>query len=262
LAWLGGQAKLLARGDIDAHRRIEAADGVAIDVWVIRARNVPRERPRGTVLFAHGLWDSKARMYRPGQRLADRGFDVVLPDLRSHGRSGGTCSTFGALEAGDLKSVMDALADEGLIHGQIHVVGFSMGGGIAVQYAAADPRCRGVLALAPVASARRIMKRMLLVRAPLAGKAEIDATIDRAGELGGFDIDAASAVACADRLRCPLIVAHGRCDLTVPPSHGRDIFEAAQVPKKLILVPFVGHNSLLFGRTGWIADQIDWLDGR
>jgi len=260
---MGGAGKLLAKGKIDAHRRIPAADGEPLDVWVIGARRAGSpQRCRGTVLLIHGLWDSKARMYTAGARLAAEGYHVVLPDLRAHGRSGGELTTWGARETEDLAAVMAALTAEGLIAGPRQVVGFSMGGGIAVQYAATDPACRGVVALAPVGDTRAILRRLLRVQAPLTRGARVEAIVDRAGELGGFDVDATSAVAVAPRLRCPIVILHGRLDRTVPPAHSQAIHAAAAGPKQLLHVPWAGHNSLLYGRANWILAQVTALAAR
>lgn len=258
LAMQGPVAAMLRRGRISAWRTIGSPDGTAIDTWLLGARDSQGNavRARGTALLIHGLWDAKAHLLGPARHIAAAGFDVVLADLRSHGRSGGTFCTFGSREKHDLLAVMDSLTAEGLIGGPRYVMGFSMGGGTAVQYAALDPQCRGVLAMAPVASARLIMTRLLLVFSPFMGRSRMDRVIGRAGELAGFCVEAASAIDAASQLRCPLSVVHGMLDGTVPMSHGRLVYEAARAPRRLTLVPWAGHNSLMLGRGAWIARQI------
>jgi len=255
----GPPRRLIERGRITAHRRVPAPDGTELDLWLIAGDTATRGKPRGTVLLLHGMWDSKARMLAPGRLLADRGFDVVLPDLRGLGRSGGAHTTFGVLEVDDLRAAMAAVRDDGFAAPPFYVVGFSMGGGIAIQYAAREPRCAGVLALAPAAGARQAMRHALRFLAPAMGRRDADAVIDRAAEIAGVDIDLASAVEAAPRLRCPLIVAQGAWDVIVPPSHGRAVFAAAPQPKRLVSIPLTGHLTLLPGRAAWIADRIDEL---
>jgi len=257
LAMLGGDARLLQRGRVSSHRRITVRDGTRIDLWIIHPH--ARQPARGTVLLVHGLWDSKALMLPIGERLARMGYHVVLPDLRSHGRSGGQYVTFGGLETTDLREVMDQLLRSGEVTGPLYVEGFSMGGGIAVQYAAADPRCQGVAALAPVASARLILHRVLRLAAPFCPEKTFRASLARAGELAGFAPDRASAIDAAGRLRCPLIVVHGRMDLTVPYAHGVKVYHAATVAKEMITVPWAGHKSLLRARSGFNARLIEKL---
>ena len=251
-AMLGSPRKLIRRGRIDIHRRIETRDNVLLDVWAIRSR---KESSRGTVVLLHGLWDSKARLYGLGQQLADRGFDVILPDNRCHGRSNGTYITWGAREKHDVATIVDVLTAKESLSSRIYVFGVSMGGCIAVQYGAHDDRCAGVMAVAPAAGARQVLRRMF----PLMSLAGVDATRQAVEELAGFDIDQASAVKAASRLNCPLLVVHGRLDLTVPFWHGQNIYNAAPQPKRFHHVWWAGHASILVGREKWFADQLERL---
>jgi len=284
LARLGGAEKLLAAGRIDKHIRFSPADGVELDVWLIRGRLCdpsaltgeggpkgrvsvtdsskapdasssadPTGQPAtGTVLILHGLWDSKARFFRLGELLADRGFDVVLPDLRRHGDSTGGFTTFGSLEKRDMLALMTSLRAAGDVRGPLWVFGFSMGAATTVQYAAFDPLVRGAVAAAPFADAKRITRRTV----PLMSDAKFEAAWSRAAEIAGFDPNDTTPVLAAAMLRCPLIVIHGRLDLIVPYSHGRAVFEAAPQPKRLYTVPWAGHPSLLLKGRRWFADRI------
>jgi len=257
LAMLGSADKLLAARRIDKHLRFSPTDGVELDVWLIRgcgpaaAPTAPDNAP-GTVLMIHGLWDSKGRFFRLGELLARRGFDVVLPDLRRHGDSTGGFTTYGALEKRDLLALMTSLRAAGEIRGPLWVFSFSMGAATAVQYSALDPLVRGAVAVAPFADGRSITKRL----APLMSRRKFDAVWARAAEMAGFDPDDTSTVEAARRLRCPLIVIHGRLDLIVPYSHGRAVFEAAPQPKRLYTIGWAGHPALLLKGRRWFADRI------
>jgi predicted alpha/beta-fold hydrolase len=209
LAMLGSADKLLAAGRIDKHLRFSPADGVELDVWLIRGRHQWHGRPAheshgrparvecpclqgrdgpathgqdaratpaaapgnaaaptapnnapGTVLIIHGLWDSKGRLFRLGELLARRGFDVVMPDLRCHGDSTGGFTTYGALEKRDMLALMNSLRAAGEVRGPLWVFGFSMGAATAVQYSALDPLVRGAVAVAPFADGRSITKHL------------------------------------------------------------------------------------------------------
>ncbi|MFW6061932.1 MAG: alpha/beta hydrolase [Planctomycetota bacterium] len=263
LAMAGDPDKLLRRGEIDTHLRLPAPDGTEIDVWTIRGRtpavSQPTADPQGTVLLIHGLWDSKVLMLPTGRELAKLGYDVILPDLRAHGASGGTYVTWGAQETDDLRAVVDELLRRGTVHEPLYVVGFSMGGGIAIQYAAADRRCRAVMALAPVASAERILRRIVRPLKLGMRKGDVDAAFARAGGLAGVDLNQASAVDAGRHLHCPLLLVHGTLDWMVPHDHSRLIHAAAPGPKDLITVPRKTHTGLIFGRAKWNARHLDAL---
>ena len=134
------------------------------------------------------------------------------------------------------------------------LVGASLGGLVAIQYAAMDSRVRGVMAIAPPASLKRIGRRIL----PLETKRDYEQALWKAGAIAGFDPYSASAVAAAGRLSCPIILAHGLLDVIVPYSHSQAIYRAAHEPKKLIPLPFGGHDGGM-GQELWIAAQLEKL---
>ena len=246
--------QLLAAGRIDEHLRREVDEDVELDVWLIRGRGDMAGR-RGSVAVLHGLWDNKARLFGVGEQLAARGFDIVLPDLRGHGRSGGRHTTFGALEKRDVSRLMGALAGEGRIAEPRYAFGYSMGAAVAVQYAAAEPRCRGVVAVAPFADGPSVVRRACL----LMGRGKYDALWARAGEIARFDPAETSTVAAAATLTCPLTVVHGRLDWLVPYSHGKAVFDAAPQPKRLITIGWADHFTILIARANWFAARLDCI---
>ncbi len=251
LAMAGTAQDLLASGRIDAHRRVAVDDGVELDVWLLRSRR-PDGDCNGTVLILHGLWDSKAHFLALGERLAEMGYDVVLPDLRAHGRSTGENVTYGAREKHDCRTLLARLRAAGDAREPFYAFGVSMGAATAVLYAATDPACRGVVAVAPYRDARAVCRRVV----PLMGDAQYDALWARAAELADFDPVEACTAAAAAKLECPLTVVHGRADWLVPFSHGRAVYEAAPEPKRFIEVPWAGHFSILLARRNWFADRI------
>jgi len=263
LALAGPPEKLIKDYKIDAHRRYTMSDKTTeIDVWIIKARPPKGQQPpkkvlaRGTVVILHGLSDSKARYLGLGRRLADNGFDVVLPDLRAHGKSTGQFTTYGAWERVDVKRVVDKLIAEKVVSRRVYVFGVSLGGSVAIQYAAIESKCRGVAAVAPFKDAYSITRRRLL----LLSQEDFEQTLARAGELANFTPDGASALKAAGVLSCPLLIIHGRLDTVVPYDHGRAIYEAAKDPKRMLTVAWAGHGSILMGREGWFVARIEELD--
>ncbi len=238
-AMTGRAQGLIARGQINSHHRIGAPDGVEIDVWVINGRHsqTPEGPPRHTVVLVHPLLCAKGWFLKLGQMFAEMGWDVVLPDLRGHGDSGGKYITWGAKEKHDLKAVMDRLIADGVVSDSVYVLGSSMGGAVAIQYAAIEPRCRGVMALAPPKSARAICRRILMLHSTRS----FEAALTRASELAEFDPDDASAEAAAASVRCPLLILHGLFDIIVPYDHGRAIVRAAAGPSGLRPMVLRGH---------------------
>jgi len=267
MEWCAGPAERLEEtGRIDAHRRVEVEEGVEIDVWLIKSRLYDESAgnkgsifegrlTRGTVVLLHPMLTGKAWFLGMGERMAKRGWDVVLMDLRGHGFSDGEYTTWGVREKQDVKKVVDEILAGEAVSGNVYACGSSAGGSIAIQYAAIDPRCKGVVAVAPPAGAVGIFRRILCLLA----EPYFQRAVKRAGEMADFDPADASAVAAAKKLKCPLVVIHGSWDLLVPFQNGERIFQAAGSEKKrLIPLKYVGHISEI-GRTGWLTDQMDTL---
>ncbi len=266
MEFFAGTSKfLLKTGRISSHRRVTVEEGVERDTWVIRSRLSDRQAgrdgslfesklTRGTVVLLHPLMAGKAWFLGLGEKLATRGWDVVLMDLRGHGYSTGPYTTWGAREKRDVKAVMDELLETEPIHDRIYVCGSSMGAGVAIQYAAIDSRCKGVIAIAPPVDATEVFRKMLF----LLPKVRFDKAVGRAGELADFNPADASALAAAEKLQCPLMVVQGRWDMLVSVDEAESIFAAADTPKKYIQLKYAGHAAEV-GRTTWLAGQMDAL---
>jgi uncharacterized protein len=118
---------------------VRASDGAVLRGWKVRAAN-----PNGAwVLAFHGVGDNRIGVVEHSEILLRAGYNVVLMDSRRHGQSEGEIATYGWLERNDARAIVDALvACEHPTH--IFALGESMGAGIALQSAAADPALKDV----------------------------------------------------------------------------------------------------------------------
>ena len=233
--WMVGSSDDLVKvGRISAAERVAAPDKTPLDVWILKSAKQPA---RGTVLILHGLLDSKITYLNLARALKDRDFDVVLMDLRAHGRSGGKYIAFGALEKTDAKAVMDAVVDKHKLALPIYVFGADLGGAVAIQYAALDPRVQGVVALAANKDMAAVCRKFIPL---VASDEDYQKALARAGDLGGFKPADASALVAIVTLRCPIILVHGQLDGIVPAADSQALYAAATATtqKELVIVPF------------------------
>ncbi len=252
---------LAQTGRIDLHREITGANGTPIDVWVLSAHpTATAEGTRGTAVLLHGITESKAAYLGAAEQLSRKGYDVVLPDLRAHGRSGGEYVTYGALESRDVKAVMDLLIGAGTVDEKVVVFGTTLGATTAIQYAAIDQRVQGVLALTPYKDAAAIARRRIALSAPAMGIEDFQTVLDRAGEIAEFNPAEASSVEAARVMAAPLHLVHGLLDVWVPLEHSKAIYKAAPGPKKLTVVtPGPEQVALAVAMESWIAEKLDQL---
>ncbi len=119
---------------------LKADDGVAL--FVRRFEPASRDADR-SVLLVHGMSEHGQCYQHVAESMVARGWNVVVPDLRGHGQSGGDhihVNDFSEYVA-DLKQVFDA---SGLRSQNTVLVGHSMGGLISARFVQQFPRwkCR------------------------------------------------------------------------------------------------------------------------
>src|SRR5688500_3210811 len=101
-----------------------AADGVPLSGWW-----VPAGEARGTVVLVHGLNRSRIEMVRKTPFLHGKGWNALLIDLRHHGTSGGTVSSFGHFEKQDVHAAVEYARSRS--PGPVVLWGVSLGGASA-----------------------------------------------------------------------------------------------------------------------------------
>lgn len=254
---------------IDDQLRIEvdgAGRAVSLSVWIIE----PKARPIGTVLVLHGIRSDKFWLKGLAKRVALEGYRAVLPDLPGHGRSSGDWLTYGALEAREMKSLVDELDKRGRVTGNLGVVGLSYGAAVGIQFAGIDPRVHAVVAIAPFSSLRAVVPGYVAHYLPVINRlipsAFVQRAVDRAGVLGHFDPDDASPLSSITRTRTPVLLIHGLADGHIAPAHSVALHAAAPDHSELALVEGADHFSIAGDPTRVIQTRgmqwlHRWLDG-
>jgi len=224
----------------------EGEGGVTLRGWRFPASGSSRGV---TVVWLHGIADTRASGTWIAERLVSKGFDVLAWDARAHGASGGAACTYGVLEKRDLSRALDAAGVRRAI-----LVGHSLGAAVALQAAAEDPRVEAVVAISSFSDLEAIARD----RAPwIASEAQLREALAIAGREGGFAVAEASPVSAARRIRVPVLLVHGADDRETRSVHSERILAALAGPSSLLLLPATGHNDAP-GR-GWREIEA-WLD--
>ena len=222
------------------------------------------QKPLGTVLVLHGIWNSSFWMLPTAQMLADAGFRSVLVDLRGHGNSTGEWLTYGIQEAQDISQVIDELERRRLVQGPLGVYGISYGATTSIHLAGIDSRVQAVAAVAPFSSMRDVVPDYSRTVLPgverLISDDDLQNAVDVSGLKGHFDPDHSSALEAIRRTEAPVLILHGTDDWLVPPYHALRLHEAAPERSELVFVPKTGHIKIWFDPTGEVAIQSrNWL---
>lgn len=200
-----------------------ASDGTKLHGWYI-----PHPQPKAVVLFAHGnagnITHRELLLRAMHNRLK---LSVLIFDYRGYGHSEGSPTERGVLD--DARAARTWLAQKtGLKETDLVLMGESLGGAVAVDLAA-DGGARGLILENTFTSLPEVGAyhySWLPVRLFMRSKLD---SLSKIGKYHG-----------------PLLMVHGNSDTIVPIAFGRRLFEAANEPKQLVVIPHGNHND---GRT-------------
>lgn len=263
----------------------------AVDLFVRRFTPAAGEGAR-TALLVHGATEHGGRYAHVAEFFVQRGWNVVVADLRGHGRSGGR-----PMHVSDFRhyvhDVMRTREAFGLDPAQTAIVGHSMGGLVSALTVQHDPQCAAALVmLAPllgvqvrVPIATFAAGRMLSLFAPgvrfqsqidphdvtcnplAMARRERDPFNHRFVTAGWYFAMRAALRAAwkrAGAIQLPVLVVQGSDDRIVDPARSRAWVEAVgSEDRRYCELP--GHLHELYNEPTWrstLQDVADWLEER
>jgi len=229
----------LAYEEVDFKSR----DGNPLSGWW-----VPAPENLGTVVLVHGLNRSRIEMVRKVPFLHRSGWNALLFDLRHHGKSGGSASTFGYFEREDVL----AAKTFALSRSQAPVVlwGVSLGAASATLAAAEDKGVAGLVCDSSYRSLRDTVSHhvalarnwrwflRILPSWPVANE-----VVYWIGRRGGFDPDGVNIAAAASRLAGrPCLFVCNSGDRRMPSEIAFELQRAVGDKAKVLVVPGRSHG--------------------
>lgn len=215
-------------------------DGIPLGGWLIPAQDAGR-----AVIFLHGHAGSMDPDLKYAPWFHERGITVLMFDFRGHGRSGGKHVSMGYFERRDLLAAEKFLRERG--YDRIGILGFSMGGAVAVSSAPLSQDIRAVVADGSFVWLRDAIYEGMRERGipgalakPLAFLA-----VKAAGWRLGADLEQADPGLWASKVAPrALFLIHGERDPYTSTGEVRAMFAAAGDPKELWIVPEAGHRNV------------------
>jgi len=188
----------------------------------------PDSSETNVVLYNHGNRDHLQFYWPRVEYFYTMGLSVFVYDYQGYGMSEGEPSEEGIYS--DAAAAHAYLASRGIADSSIAVYGFSLGGAPATHLAARVFTPRALILEAPFASASRLVESAVL--ADLPSSYFMDGAYDNEGKIGS--------------VHAPVLIMHGAADSFVDfENNGRVLFEKANDPKRLVVVPSADHNQVM-----------------
>lgn len=216
-------------------------DSVRLSCCILRT-SVPDSK--GTVVLLHGIAACKELNFGFARLLNDNGWDVVITDLRAHGKSGGSYCTFGYYEKHDVSAILTAAIGR-KCPAPYGIFGASLGGAVALQTLAEDKRWNFGIIESTFDNLINVSVEYGHYWFGFRSRALAEFIMARSSSIAHFPADSVSPMLAARSITCPILLAHGDDDRKIPAEHTRLIFEnLATHDKKRIVIHGAGHDDL------------------
>ncbi|GEO67844.1 alpha/beta hydrolase [Levilactobacillus spicheri] len=196
-----------------------------------------------TVVLVHGFASSKEQMGGYAGLFHQLGYNVLVPDDRAQGQSGGQAMSYGYFESRDyLKWINQVIARQGK-QSQIVLFGVSMGGATTMmasgqktptQLKAYIEDCGYTTADAEIRYQAKQMYNL-----PYWPMVPLTSAVTKLK--AGFSFKQADALSAVKKNHKPMLFIHGGADTFVPTKMVYQVYRADAGPKQLLVVPGAKH---------------------
>lgn len=217
---------------------VTTEDGLDLVGWFVPSQN------GAVVMLQHGYKGNRIGMLEEAEMLYRYDYGALLMTVRAHDLSDGEIITFGYYEMLDLEAWYQFLLSRQEVDPEkIGILGNSMGGSIAIQYAAQNEKIKAVVAQSAFSSlddtvATSVEAFTGLPAFPFGPMIVFWAELEL-GEDSSL-INAKEWIAKISPR--PVLLLHGGQDLVIDRESAEKLFQAAGEPKELWYEPEVGHT--------------------
>lgn len=237
---------------------VMAGDGKRLVGWYVEGTT------GAVVILQHGYKAERGEMLNEAAMLSRHGFGVLLPGMRAHDLSDGDVITFGKEEVPDLERwYRFVLERPGVDPERIGVLGNSLGGTLAIEFAAKTPGVRAVAinsAFSSLTDTLGTSVRFFTGLPPFPFAPAIAFWAERRTGFVVADVDATKWIGrIAPR---PVFIMQGGADVVISTDSGRRLFEAAGEPRELWYDEGVGHSRFDTARPEEYERRVSGFFGR
>ena len=220
-------------------------------------------QPNAAVILCHGMESSKEseKLVTLSRRLSERGILALRFDFAGSGGSEGKFEemTYSG-EVEDLRAAYDFVLR--YKPKKIGVLGSSMGGTVALLFAAEEKNVAALVTIAAPVHPERFSERLSTPEETRQWRTRgfIEYHGRRLNVSLLHDLEVLDVPKAARKISCPVLVIHGDQDDIVPVEEGHELFAALAGPKRLCIIEGSGHR---LTEPAYLqkalAESIDWL---
>lgn len=209
---------------------IHAKDGIILKAWYFDEASDWNK----TVILFHGLGDNRKGMIGYIQLFLRNGYNVLTPDWRAHGESGGEIVTYGIKEKGDVTSWIDWLQNS-TDSKKYYALGKSYGAAVLLESLQYENRFSAAAAESSFATFREAAYDrggQLIGSSDFAGRTIFFPAVETAFWTASWkyslDFDQISPLKSLAVTKTPVLLIHGDMDNNLPVRHSRLMYSSQQ----------------------------------
>lgn len=213
----------------------------SLDSISLKGKYLDHDDSHQWVILIHGYKSSNENMMSYGSEYYDRGYNVVLPDNRAHGKSDGEYIGMGWLDKDDIGCWVNWIIEKDN-QAQIILHGISMGGATVMMASGEHlPQVVGYIEDCGYTSVWDIFASELDKRFSLPSFPILDISNLMAQAKAGYNFKEASSVEQVKKANQPMLFIHGGKDDFVPVEMVYEVYDACPTVKELYIVEEAGH---------------------
>lgn len=244
----------------DAGRVLEEKAGVVVEVTGRDGTKLvghwfEHDAPKRTIVAMHGWRSSWCRDFALIMDFwVEQGCNVLLPEQRGQGGSGGEYMSFGLLERHDCLTWAQWVSARHGADIPVYLCGISMGASTVLMAAGLElpGNVRGIIADCGYTSPEAIWRHIAKENLKMSYGLRSGAAKQMCRKKIQVGIDDYSCVDAMGECEVPVLFIHGSDDRFVPIEMTYENYKACAAPKRLLVVPGAGHGmSYLVDRRGY-----------
>jgi alpha-beta hydrolase superfamily lysophospholipase len=200
----------------------------------LHARFYKAEKPTHKyIIDIHGRSSSSISQMKYLKIFTDMGYNVLLPDQRYSGESGGRFFSFGFYEKHDIMSWITILKQKDE-KAEFALFGESMGGATATLVASMDDRIKALISYCSFSSVRDIVLSHTGKEAPSFLKYFLPAYYVAMLLFFGIRVSQVNIVKAMSKIKIPTLISHSYGDELVPINHAKKLIAANENAEVLL----------------------------